>query len=231
MKKWFGFAAAIAFSISMASQAFAGTAGAVNFSCDVTPEGTVQAVLIDFTQGTGLKNYQMYELAGTGEGITFTVDQNSLKQELQRDDIKITEIQYGILGGNGGISYYFGSSGKIVSELYTEGASYNLLGGNTAYPDSNYAIIVKYKDVYDTVRNHLLLIHVSGVASEQQLLAEGLRIVDGENKYQKADGTYAMNEWKWVGEKCYYFDTNGNMLKNSVTPDGYQVGNDGAWIA
>ena len=36
--------------------------------------------------------------------------------------------------------------------------------------------------------------------------------------------------WKKIGEKWYYFAFNGIMLKNQTTPDGYRVGQDGAWI-
>lgn len=54
------------------------------------------------------------------------------------------------------------------------------------------------------------------------------------------------NTWKMIGDKWYYFDTkghmlhdqwvddyyvgkNGDMLKNTVTPDNYVVGSDGKW--
>ena len=36
--------------------------------------------------------------------------------------------------------------------------------------------------------------------------------------------------WKKIGEKWYYFAFNGIMLRNQTTPDGYRVGQDGAWI-
>lgn len=44
--------------------------------------------------------------------------------------------------------------------------------------------------------------------------------------------------WQEIGGKWYYFhkDTDGAalpvgaMLSNTVTPDGYTVGSDGAWI-
>ena len=30
--------------------------------------------------------------------------------------------------------------------------------------------------------------------------------------------------------ECYYFDWNGYCLLNTVTPDGYRVNENGAWI-
>ena len=66
-------------------------------------------------------------------------------------------------------------------------------------------------------------------------------------KYQNDDNTYTANGWQWIDGKRYYFDangymaankwignyyvgSNGAMLTNTTTPDGYQVGGDGAWI-
>lgn len=60
---------------------------------------------------------------------------------------------------------------------------------------------------------------------------------EGERwRFKMDDGTYAVNGWQWLdGNKdgvaeCYYFDANGYMLANTVTPDGYQVNADGAWV-
>lgn len=49
--------------------------------------------------------------------------------------------------------------------------------------------------------------------------------------YQNDDGSYQKNGWFQDRDgKWYYFDANGYMLANTTTPDGYQVGNDGAMI-
>lgn len=76
---------------------------------------------------------------------------------------------------------------------------------------------------------------------------------DGQQNYcyKKDDGTILTNEWKQVWEKWFYFDEDGEslqstwaeidgkwyyfnqwseMLADTTTPDGYQVGSDGAWI-
>lgn len=66
-------------------------------------------------------------------------------------------------------------------------------------------------------------------------------------RYQNTDGSYLTNIWKEIGGAWYYFEgngymaankwignyyvgSNGAMLTNTTTPDGYQVGADGAWV-
>lgn len=53
---------------------------------------------------------------------------------------------------------------------------------------------------------------------------------DGRWWYQNDDGSYPVNQWKEINGKQYYFGSDGYMLANTTTPDGYQVGADGAWI-
>ena len=55
--------------------------------------------------------------------------------------------------------------------------------------------------------------------------------------YKNDDGSYSVNSWQWIdGNKdgiaeCYYFDSAGYMWETgTLTPDGYQVNADGAWI-
>lgn len=47
--------------------------------------------------------------------------------------------------------------------------------------------------------------------------------------YQNADSSYLSNGWYWINGRCYYFDSNGYCLQNTVTPDGYTVDASGAW--
>lgn len=49
-------------------------------------------------------------------------------------------------------------------------------------------------------------------------------------RWQNSDGTYAADTWKWIADKCYYFNHDGYMLSGTTTPDGFLVGADGAWI-
>ena len=48
--------------------------------------------------------------------------------------------------------------------------------------------------------------------------------------YQNDDNSYPRNSWQWINGKSYYFDSNGYMLANTTTPDGYNVDANGAWI-
>lgn len=65
--------------------------------------------------------------------------------------------------------------------------------------------------------------------------------------YQEDDGSYPVNTWKEIDGSWYFFEpsgyiavnrwegnyylsASGAMLVNTITPDGYYVGADGAWI-
>lgn len=54
--------------------------------------------------------------------------------------------------------------------------------------------------------------------------------------YDLENGGYAQSEWRWIDgnqdgiAECYAFDSEGWMYTNTVTPDGFQVNADGAWI-
>lgn len=54
--------------------------------------------------------------------------------------------------------------------------------------------------------------------------------------YDNGNGTYPANQWQWIDgngdgiAECYYFDHSGYCMVYAVTPDGYQVNADGAWV-
>lgn len=48
--------------------------------------------------------------------------------------------------------------------------------------------------------------------------------------YFGEDGKSLQNTWAEIDEKWYYFDNWSIMLHDTVTPDGYTVGADGAWL-
>lgn len=48
--------------------------------------------------------------------------------------------------------------------------------------------------------------------------------------YENDDRTFPAGAWKWINGTYYYFDENGYMMSNTTTPDGYQVGADGAFV-
>lgn len=48
--------------------------------------------------------------------------------------------------------------------------------------------------------------------------------------YFDDEGKSKQNTWAEINEKWYYFDNKSIMLHDTVTPDGYTVGSDGAWL-
>lgn len=48
--------------------------------------------------------------------------------------------------------------------------------------------------------------------------------------YQNDDGSFPTNTWQEISGKQYYFGADGYMLANTTTPDGKQVGADGALV-
>lgn len=48
--------------------------------------------------------------------------------------------------------------------------------------------------------------------------------------YVNDDGSYAANGWHQINNVWYYFDNSGWLLANTVTPDGYIVDRNGAWV-
>lgn len=48
--------------------------------------------------------------------------------------------------------------------------------------------------------------------------------------YENDDGSYTKNAWQTIDGKEYYFNENGYLLVNTVTPDNFQVDENGAKI-
>lgn len=55
--------------------------------------------------------------------------------------------------------------------------------------------------------------------------------------WQEDNGSYPAGTWKWIDgdqdgtAECYYFNSDGYMLENTVTPDGYTVNAQGQWVS
>ena len=55
--------------------------------------------------------------------------------------------------------------------------------------------------------------------------------------YEYGPKTVYTNGWYWIDgnndgiSECYYFDSNGYLLTDTVTPDGYTVDKNGCWTA
>lgn len=88
----------------------------------------------------------------------------------------------------------------------------------------------------------------SGIPMEQQV---GIWLYDSKGWwYRNPGGSYTVNNWQLIDDRWYYFNehgyrmsgwilwkgiwyycgSDGAMLTNARTPDGYLVGADGAWI-
>lgn len=54
--------------------------------------------------------------------------------------------------------------------------------------------------------------------------------------YQNDDGSYPVNCWQWIDDnddgvaECFYFDENGYVLMNAISPDGYTINPEGEWV-
>ena len=70
----------------------------------------------------------------------------------------------------------------------------------------------------------------ANTSETQTAVSEGWKKDDQGWWYQNADGSYPTNAWKEIDGRHYYFGADGYMLHDTTTPDGYQVGADGAWI-
>lgn len=54
---------------------------------------------------------------------------------------------------------------------------------------------------------------------------------DGNTYYVNNDGAMATNQWITYNGSDYYAGNDGAFLKSTVTPDGYTVDSNGAWIS
>ena len=63
---------------------------------------------------------------------------------------------------------------------------------------------------------------------EDGVMATGLLDVDGTRYYLNASGAMQTG-WKQLNGNWYYFQADGSLLRNSTTPDGYKVNQDGIW--
>lgn len=93
-------------------------------------------------------------------------------------------------------------------------------------------------------KNQWVELEWNGVTSWYYFDANGYMVTgwkkDGDQWYylnSNSDGTMGamVTGWKKIDNIWYYFSTvaggpKGSMLKNATTPDGYQVGADGAWV-
>ncbi len=85
---------------------------------------------------------------------------------------------------------------------------------------------------------------INGVDTAPLPLTDGAEIY-GESLWEQNQegrwwrdpiGTYPVSSWRWIDDdgdgvcQCYCFDEDGYLLTDTVTPDGYRVDGDGAWV-
>ena len=63
---------------------------------------------------------------------------------------------------------------------------------------------------------------------EDGIMLVGLHKVNGDH-YYFADSGAMQTGWKRIDGNWYYFQTDGSLLKNATTPDGYKVNEEGIW--
>lgn len=76
----------------------------------------------------------------------------------------------------------------------------------------------------------LLLAGFMAMTASTTVWAAGWQKDQAGWRYQKEDGSFLKDGWKWVDGKCYYFTAGGVCLIDTTTPDGYTVDKDGAWV-
>ena len=115
----------------------------------------------------------------------------------------------------GGNWYAFKSSGAMIASdwLYDQGKWY-YLSTSGAMKASTW--------VYDQGKWYYL--STSGAMKASAWIYD-----KGEWYYVSSSGAMIANDWVKDNGKWYYLDSSGKMLRNTYTPDGYYVGNSGAW--
>jgi len=89
------------------------------------------------------------------------------------------------------------------------------------------------------MKKKIFVLMLSGLLAFTNIISSfaGSWLQDGTGWwYQNDDGSYPVNGWYWLDgngdgvAECYYFNAAGYCLINTVTPDGYMVDENGAWI-
>lgn len=75
-----------------------------------------------------------------------------------------------------------------------------------------------------------------GTVSGMEVYAGTWQLDNGGWWWQEDNGSYPANEWRWIDgdgdgtAECYRFNDIGYLYCDTVTPDGYRVNKDGAWV-
>ena len=111
--------------------------------------------------------------------------------------------------------YAFKSSGAMIASdwLYDQGKWYYL---------STSGAMIASDWLYDQGKWYYL--STSGAMKASTWVYD-----KGEWYYVSSSGAMLANDWVKDNGKWYYLASSGKMLRNTYTPDGYYVGNSGAW--
>lgn len=77
------------------------------------------------------------------------------------------------------------------------------------------------------VRKYLINVDGSDAGAYEGTITAGWESEDGYKKYRKNDGAFVANSWMALEGKTYYFDENGHLLVDTITPDGVYVNSNG----
>lgn len=151
----------------------------------------------------------------------------------------LSEIQYGYLDGDKFICTYTNSD-MFKPNQSNEGnmdATYPVFHIEQVQKDLNagitdrvYVVVVDGLNPSDGTDNFFAYtFRLTGNATPVQQTEGWVQDATGW-WYRNTDGSYPVNAWKEINGKQYYFGNDGYMLHDTITPDGYTVGSDGAWI-
>lgn len=147
-------------------------------------------------------------------------------------------------GGGGGGSSSGGRgiapSGMLITKPTINAGTWELIEGKwkLKLPDDSFASLqwaFLENKWYLIDGNEIMLTGWQKVNGKWYLLGQdgamltGWNLVDGKWYWMELTGEMATG-WKLINEKWYYLDESGAMLSNGVTPDGYQVDENGQWI-
>lgn len=115
---------------------------------------------------------------------------------------------------------------------------YTSLAGNTLVTGAErngvrlVAVIMKSKSTHYADTKLLLDygFEQSKNQSQSQRSNQWVKDSRGDWYYYQADGTLMKSQWLLYKELWYYLGTDGKMLTNATTPDGYYVNEQGIWI-
>ena len=111
-----------------------------------------------------------------------------------------------------GKQYYFSASGAMQT-------GWKWFDNHYRYFESNGAMKTGW--IKDKGRWYYLSL-------EDGIMLVGLHKVNGNQYYFEESGAMQTG-WKQVDGNWYYFQADGSLLKNSTTPDGYKVNEEGVW--